>query len=487
MSSNVLSALQPHQVWSIFEGICGVPRPSKHEERIRAWILNFAKENNIEAVTDRTGNIILRKPATASMENRKGVVLQSHMDMVPQKNSDTTHDFMADAIKPRIENGWVKATGTTLGADNAIGLSASLAVLASNDLVHGPLECLITYDEETGMTGAFELEPGLLKGDILINLDSEDHGEIFIGCAGGVNTIATLPYTEEATGENMQGYKLAVKGLLGGHSGLDIHLGRGNANKVMNRLLAGGIKEYGVRIASVNGGSLRNAIPRESFATVAVPAKNIESFQKYVNDFLKMIKNELASTDANVDITAEETEAPAFVMDLATQSKFINAVYACPNGVYGMSADMPGLVETSNNLAIIKTGDKEIYFETLQRSSVESQKEDVMKSVAAAFELAGAKIEHSGDYPGWKPNIHSEILEIMQTVFKTLYASEPKLQAVHAGLECGLLGRVYPHWDMISFGPTIRSPHSPDERVNIESVNEFWNYLVETLKNVPER
>lgn len=487
MSAKVLHALQPQPVWSIFESICNVPRPSKHEEKIREWILNFAKENNIEAFTDKSGNVILRKLATPGMEDRKGIVLQSHMDMVPQKNSDTVHDFLTDPIKPRIEDGWVKATGTTLGADNAIGLSASLAVMAANDIAHGPLECLITHDEETGMTGAFELEPDKLQGDILINLDSEDHGEIFIGCAGGINTIATLPFKEEATDNDMQAYTITVKGLLGGHSGLDIHLGRGNANKVMNRLVWGGLKDFGLRITSVNGGSLRNAIPRESFAVVTVPAEKKNAFLKYINDFAAIIKNELASTDANVSISAEETAMPAHVMDADTQKKFINAVFACPNGVYGMSADMPGLVETSNNLAIIKTENSAIHFETLQRSSVESQKEDVMRAVSAVFELAGATIENSGDYPGWKPNIKSDILKVMQGVYKNIYGTEPKLQAVHAGLECGLLGKVYPHWDMISFGPTIRSPHSPDERVEIESVNEFWKYLVETLKNAPKK
>lgn len=487
MSDYVLNQLQPQQVWTIFESLCRVPRPSKHEQQVREWILNFAVEHKIEALTDRTGNIILRKGATPGMEGLKGVVLQSHMDMVPQKNSDMSHDFLTEPIRPRIEDGWVKATGTTLGADNGIGLCASLAVLAAQDIEHGPLECLITYDEETGMTGAFELETGILQGDILINLDSEDHGEIFIGCAGGVNTIAQLPFEEEATPSTMQAYQLAVKGLLGGHSGLDIHLGRGNANKIMNRLLWKAAETSGLRLSSVQGGSLRNAIPRESFAVVALPSEKTEDFEKLVQEFSNIVKKELASTDPGVTIEASTTSLPEFVIDKDTQARFFNAVFACPNGVYGMSADMPGLVETSNNLAIIKTEEKKIYFETLQRSSVESQKEDVMQSVTAAFELAGATTETTGDYPGWKPDVHSEILQTLLHVFKNRFGSEPKIQAVHAGLECGLLGRVYPNWDMISFGPTIRSPHSPDERVNIESVNEFWNYLLEVLKNIPKK
>lgn len=485
--TRVLGSLKPQEVWSIFEDVCAVPRPSKHEEKIREFILNFAKQHGIESYVDKAGNVILRKPATAGKENLKGVVMQSHMDMVPQKNNDTKHDFLTDPIVPRVVGEWVHATGTTLGSDNGMGLCASLAVMASKTLEHGPLECLITVDEETGMTGAFELEGGVLKGDILLNLDSEDHGEIFIGCAGGENTVAKLNYTSEKPNASDVAFNITVKGLKGGHSGLDINLGRGNANKITNRLLFAASKQFGLRISKVAGGNLRNAIPRESFATVVVPSANKDTFMKYVNEFLSVLKNELQTTDPGIILSAETCSLPDSVMDSASQTKFLGAVYACPNGVFGMSADMIGLVETSNNVAIVKVENGLAQVETLQRSSVESQKIDIANSISSVFELAGFSVERTGSYPGWKPNVHSEILEVMKSVYKKMYSSEPKLQAVHAGLECGLLGSVYPHWDMISFGPTIRSPHSPDERVDIKSVEEFWKYLVETLKNIPKK
>ncbi len=485
--ARVLGSLNPQAVWNIFEDVCNVPRPSKHEEKIREFILNFAKENGVEGFTDKAGNVILRKPATPGNENMKGVVMQSHMDMVPQKNNDTQHDFLTDPIIPRIVEGWVHATGTTLGSDNGIGMCASMAIMASKELQHGPLECLITFDEETGMTGAFELEGGILQGDILLNLDSEDHGEIFIGCAGGENTIAKIKYTPEACAANTSAFSIVIKGLKGGHSGLDINLGRGNSNKIMNRILWNASRNFGLKVASVAGGNLRNAIPREANAVVVLPNDHKDAFAKFVSDFTVTVQKELATTDPGLQITVEPTSMPANVMDAANQTKFLNAVYTCPNGVFGMSADMIGLVETSNNVAIVKVGDGLAQVETLQRSSVESQKEDIAYTIMSGFELAGAEIERTGSYPGWKPNVKSEILETMIGVFKNLYGTEPKLQAVHAGLECGLLGSVYPNWDMISFGPTIRSPHSPDERVDIKSVEDFWNYLVETLKHIPKK
>ncbi|MDD5571830.1 MAG: aminoacyl-histidine dipeptidase, partial [Bacteroidales bacterium] len=482
--AKVLNNLKPQPLWDIFEDICSVPHPSKHEKKLAEFVIDFAKKNGIEATNDQVGNVILRKPATPGKENLKGVIMQSHLDMVPQKNSDVSHDFEKDPIKPRIEGEWIKATGTTLGADNGIGMAASLAVMAAKDIEHGPLECLITVDEETGMTGAFELKPGLLKGDILLNLDSEDHGELFIGCAGGINTAAKLPFKKEPADKSMASFNLVVKGLKGGHSGLDINLGRGNANKIINRILFEGANKYGLRVAEINGGTLRNAIPREAFATVAVPANQKDAFVKFTKEFEKTLKIELATTDKEVVVLLENTNLPDAVMDLQSQQKYLNAVYACPNGVFGMSADMPGLVETSNNLAIVKSENNNVCFETLQRSSIESQKEDVAAAVKSVFTLAGAEVVQSGSYPGWKPNVNSPILSTMKSVYNKLYGDNPKINAVHAGLECGLLGSVYPNLDMISFGPTIRSPHSPDERVNIESVGKFFDYLVETLKNI---
>ncbi|MFA6924240.1 MAG: aminoacyl-histidine dipeptidase [Bacteroidales bacterium] len=485
--AKVLNNLKPQPLWDLFEEICNVPHPSKHEKKLAEFVLDFAKNNGIEAATDQAGNVILRKPATPGKENLKGVIMQSHLDMVPQKNSDIPHDFEKDPIKPRIEGEWVKATGTTLGADNGIGMAASLAVMAAKDIEHGPLECLITVDEETGMTGAFELKPGLFKGDILLNLDSEDHGELFIGCAGGINTSAKLPFKKEPVDKSMTSFKIAVKGLKGGHSGLDINLGRGNANKIINRILFESANKFGLRVAEINGGTLRNAIPREAFATIVLPANQKDAFAKFVKEFEKIVKNELATTDPEVVFLVETTNLPDAVMDLQSQQKFLNAIYACPNGVFGMSADMIGLVETSNNLAIVKSENNAVCIETLQRSSVESQKEDIAAMLKSVFTLAGAEVVQSGSYPGWKPNVNSPILQVMKDVYNKLYGNVPAINAVHAGLECGLLGSVYPNWDMISFGPTIRSPHSPDERVQIESVGKFWNYLVETLKNIPKK
>ena len=485
--TRVLGSLNPQEVWSIFEDVCAVPRPSKHEEKIREFILNFAKQHNIESYVDKAGNVILRKPATPGNENMKGIVMQSHMDMVPQKNNDTKHDFLTDPIVPRVVGEWVHATGTTLGSDNGIGMCASMAIMAAKNLQHGPLECLITIDEETGMTGAFELEGGILKGDILLNLDSEDHGEIFIGCAGGENTVAKLNYKQETPDANSMAFTIAVKGLKGGHSGLDINTGRGNANKITNRILWNASKEFGLRVSTISGGNLRNAIPREANSLVTIPNDKKDAFLKFVKDFTVTIQKELATTDPGLIISVETTTLPSSVMDSANQHKLLNAVYTCPNGVWGMSADMIGLVETSDNVAIVKVENGVAQVETLQRSSVESQKEDVANAIACSFESNGFSVERTGSYPGWKPNVHSDILKTMISVYKNLYGAEPKLQAVHAGLECGLLGSVYPNWDMISFGPTIRSPHSPDERVDIKSVENFWNYLVETLKSIPKK
>jgi len=483
--NNILSNLKPALLWQIFEEMCNIPHPSKHEGKITEYVLNFAKKHNIESHVDEVGNVILRKPATPGMESRKGVILQGHLDMVPQKNTDTQHDFLTDPIKPYIDGEWVKAKGTTLGADNGIGVAAALAVMADNSIQHGPVEALLTIDEETGMTGAFGLKPGLFNGSILINLDSEDEGELYVGCAGGIDTTATLKYKEEPVQLGDVAYKLELKGLKGGHSGMDIVLGRGNSNKLLFRYLLHATKKHGLRLSSVDGGSLRNAIPRESFAVVTLPSDKEITFLECIKKYEDIFKNELSSTEPNLVFNAVKTELPAFVMDKESQDKLILSVYGCPNGVIRMSADMENLVETSLNLAIVKSENKQAKVICLLRSSVDSAKEDLSIMVESVFKLAGAEVLHEGSYPGWKPNMNSAILNVCKEIYHKLYGKTPDVKAIHAGLECGLLGGVYPNWDMISFGPTIRSPHSPDEIVNIETVNKFWIYLVEVLKNIP--
>lgn len=486
-TKQILHSLKPQPLWDIFENMCAIPRPSKHEEKIQKWVLAFAKTHNLEAIQDKAGNIIVKKPATKGMENLKGVVLQGHLDMVPQKNNDTKHDFVTDPIRPQIDGEWVKATGTTLGSDNGIGVAAALALLSSTTISHGPLEALFTFDEETGMTGAIELEPKLIQADILINLDSEDDGELFIGCAGGIDTVAELNYNTIKTPNAFIGLKISITGLKGGHSGVEIHLGRGNSNKIMNRLLWLAQKEFNFAIHELNGGTLRNAIPREATAIIAIDPSQKDSFIKFTNQFLKTVQSELSATDPNVNITTTDIVTPENVIEKSTQEKFLNSIYACPNGVFRMSADFPGLVETSNNLAIINMKNGLIKIETLQRSSIDTQKDDIKDSVASSFLLMGANVKHSGSYPGWKPNPKSEILDIVKSVFKSMRGHDPKVLAIHAGLECGLLGTKYPNWDMISFGPTIRGAHSPDEKVNIKAVEFFWDFLLEVLKHVPKK
>jgi len=481
-----LSKLYPAKMWEIFANICAIPHPSKHEEKILAWLKNWADENKIEYAQDETGNIILRKPATKGFENRVPVVMQGHIDMVPQANSDSTHNFITDPILPRIcDDGWVRATGTTLGADNGMGCAAAMAILTDKNIEHGPIEVLVTVDEETGMTGAFGLKPGFIKGEILMNLDSEDEGELYVGCAGGMDATFELDYNIKLTPENMTGYEIAVTGLKGGHSGMDIVLGRANANKVLMRLLKNAIEQCEIRIAEINGGSLRNAIPREAFAIVAVPEKNVAEFEKLMKTFAETIAKEFAATEPNFAFALKHIDTPKEVMGTECQVKAVNLVLAIPNGVMRMSDSMPGLVETSTNLAIVKTEKGLVTVANLMRSSVDSAKEAVAEKMRAIAQLAGARIELTGGYPGWKPNLESPILKTMLKVYENKFGKTPEIKAIHAGLECGLFGASYPHWDMISFGPTIRSPHSPDERVNIESVGKFWDFLVETLKNVP--
>lgn len=478
--------LEPKGLWKHFDKICSIPHPSKHEEKIVAALVEFAKANNIEHKVDETGNVIMRKPASKGMENCKGVILQAHVDMVPQKNNDTKHDFEKDPILPRINGEWVCATGTTLGADNGIGAAAALAVLEDKELVHGPIEALFTIDEETGMTGAFGLKAGELKGDILLNLDSETEGELYVGCAGGVDATIRFDFKKEAMPAGYQALTLSVKGMKGGHSGMDIILGRGNANKTLFRVLKA-LEKLDCRLGEINGGSLRNAIPREAFCTIAIPTAKLSEAKAEVKNLESIVKNELSAVEPDVTISLEETCSCSFLIDQDTARRVIRTVYACPNGIYRMSDSMENLVETSSNLAIVKTEGEQVVACALLRSSVDTAKADFAEMMASVVELAGGKIEFTGGYPGWKPNMHSPILETMTATYKKLFGRTPKVMAIHAGLECGLLGGVYKNWDMISFGPTIKHPHSPDEKVNINSVKLFWDYLTETLKNVPTK
>jgi len=484
MSNEILS-LEPKRLWKHFHSLTLIPRPSKKEERIREFIYKFGMDLRLETILDEVGNVIIRKPATPGMENRKGVILQGHLDMVPQKNSDKVHDFEHDPIETIIDGEWVRANGTTLGADNGMGVAAAMAVLESTDLQHGPIEALFTADEETGMTGANGLKPGLLKGDILLNMDSEDEGELYIGCAGGTNGSITFSYNEVPLTGDHTGYRISVTGLKGGHSGVDIHLGRGNANKIMNRILYHGFIKHGLQVAVIEGGSLRNAIPRESFALVAVPSGNAGAFLACLAKISDKIRRELSAVEPDLKIEAVPETRPEKVIESGVLLRCMNAIYACPNGVVRMSNEMEGLVETSNNLAIVKAEKGSIGIMNLLRSSVDSAKDDLQQTIQCLFDLAGAASVFDGSYPGWKPNPASPILKTMQEIYHGKFGKIPEIKAIHAGLECGILGGAYPGWDMISFGPTIRYPHSPDEKVNIATAQKFWDFLVETLKHIP--
>ncbi len=485
--SNEIIKLQPNEVWANFYELTQIPRPSHHEEQIRSFMVNFGKSLGLETIQDEAGNVIIRKPATPGMENRKGVILQGHLDMVPQKNSDKAHDFTNDPIETFIDGEWVKANGTTLGADNGIGVASAMSILASNNIPHGPLEALFTATEETGMDGAIGLKPGVLNGSILINMDSEDEGELYVGCAGGEDAYAELSFTEVSVPAESIAFKLNVTGLKGGHSGMDINLGRGNANKIFFRVLKEASKVCGARLASINGGSLRNAIPREAFGVITVHYATADKLVGLVAGLTNVIKRELSVTEPTLKIELAKTEMPANLIDERTQINLTHAIVAAPNGVIRMSDSMIGLVETSTNLAIVKSDNaaKTISIACLMRSSVDSAKAELGSRMESVFTLAGAKVTLTGGYPGWKPNMESPILKTMQQVYQAKYGRIPEIKAIHAGLECGILGGKYPNWDMISFGPTIRFPHSPDEKVNIESVVKFWDFLVETLKNIP--
>ncbi len=482
-----ITELKPAELWKHFYSLTQIPRPSKKEEQVIKFMKDFGEGLGLETVVDEVGNVIIKKPATAGYENRKGVVLQGHLDMVPQKNSDKDHDFEKDPIEAYVDGEWVTANGTTLGADNGMGVAASMAVLASKDIKHGPIECLFTIDEETGMTGAFGLKPGMLDGDILMNLDSEDEGELYVGCAGGTNANMQFSYKEEAVPAGHVALKLSVTGLKGGHSGVDIALYRGNSNKLLNRSLWYGLRNHGMRISSIDGGSLRNAIPRESTAVVTVPADEKATVLEWVTRLEDIFKAEYGSVEPELSFKAEEVDLPATVIDEETALAVVKGVYAVPNGVIRMSTDMEGLVETSTNLAVVKSNDGLVEVLCLLRSSVDTAMDDLKNQFLAVFEPLKAQVVFEGEYPGWKPDMDSPILKTMQEIYNNKYGKIPEIKAIHAGLECGLLGGVYPNWDMISFGPTIRFPHSPDEKVNIGTVQKFWDFLVETLENVPEK
>lgn len=485
--TNTILQLSPPEVWRNFHLLTQIPRPSGSEEKIREFVADFGTRLGLESVVDEVGNVIIRKPASPGMENRRGVILQSHLDMVPQKNLDKLHDFATDPIETVLDGDWVRANGTTLGADNGIGVAAAMAVLESRELQHGPLEALFTSNEESGMTGAFGLKPGWLRGEILLNLDSEDEGELFVGCAGGSNGRVSFVCCEEALQGDWKGFMVKVTGLRGGHSGLDIHLGRGNANKIMNRILYYGHLHYGLRLASIDGGSLRNAIPRESFALVALPGSMVDSFLSTLPVITATIQEELSVVEPTLTIEAVPASLPESVLEESVVVRLMRALYGCPNGVVRMSSDMAGLVETSNNLAMVHSGKGVITVEMLLRSSVDSAKADLEVMIKSLFDLAGAETLFDGRYPGWKPDPASSILKIMQELYHKKFGTIAQTRAVHAGLECGILGRTYPDWEMISFGPTIRFPHSPDEKVNIPSVQKFWEFLVATLRSISVR
>lgn len=478
--------LEPLALWNHFADLNAVPRASKKEERVIAFMKKFGEDLGLETIVDEVGNVIIKKPATPGMENRKAIVMQSHLDMVHQKNNDTIFDFDTQGIEMFVDEDWVKAKGTTLGADNGIGVATIMAVLASKEIQHPALEALFTIDEETGMTGAMGLKGGLLEGEILLNLDTEEDDEIDIGCAGGVDVTARAEYDEEDTPEGTVAYKITVKGLKGGHSGMDIHKGLGNANKIMNRLLFNGFESFGLQIATLNGGSLRNAIPRESVAEVIIAQVYDEAFVFDMQQIVKEIKSEYATTEPQLEIVFEKKDIlPSKVMPPSAQHYLVRALYTAHNGVYKMSADFEDLVETSNNIAKVVVGDGKVQIQCLTRSSVESSKFDLANSLRSAFELMGCEVEFSGSYPGWTPNPHSSILPVLANLYEKMNGTKPNVVACHAGLECGILGTNYPKMEMISFGPTIRGAHSPEERVSISSVQKYWKFVLEILQNIP--
>lgn len=486
-----LAHLKPSSLWQIFEKICSIPHPSKHEQKISLWIQSWAKELGLSVKEDAVGNLIIKKPATAGMENKKGVILQAHMDMVPQKNSDTEHDFLVDPIKPYIvteaDGDWVTAEGTTLGADNGVGLSSALAVLASNDIPHGPLEVLVTIDEEAGMTGAFGLEAGWLEGDLLINTDSEQEGEVYMGCAGGIDGEATFAITNEDAPADVESFNLSISGLKGGHSGVDIHTGRANANKLLVRFLLEASNEFDLRLTELNGGSLRNAIPREADASFVIKATQVEALKAKLAEYLATIRQSLGSVETDIEMLLISPETFDECWTIDTQNIILRALNACPNGVLRMSDDIEGIVETSLNLGVMRSKGNRFVAMTLIRSLHDDGRLDAQTTVQSVFELANADIKFSGAYPGWKPDTSSALMQTVRDTYQSLFNKIPEIMVIHAGLECGLFKTAYPHWDMVSFGPTIKFPHSPDEKIQIATVEQYWQLLVAVLANIPEK
>jgi dipeptidase D len=484
--NEAIRKLEPTVMWNNFADLNAVPRPSKKEERVIAFVKAFGEKLNLPTIVDEVGNVIIKKPATKGMEDRVTVVLQSHLDMVHQKNASTNFDFNAQGIEMLVDGDWVKANGTTLGADNGIGVASIMALLESTTIPHPALEALFTIDEETGMTGAMALKGGLLDGGIMLNLDTEDDDELTIGCAGGIDVTATGKYATEAS-KNDKAFRVTIKGLTGGHSGMDIHRGRGNANKLMNRLLFNLSKDLDIEISSIDGGSLRNAIPRESVCILTVSEKNKEALKKQIQNFETIIKAEHNTTDPKLVITIEDAEKPSQIFSKDFQYKLLRSIYACPYGIYRMSPDIAGLVQTSNNVARVIVKDGTYQIQCLTRSSVDSEKTDLQNAITSAFELLGAEITAAGSYPGWTPNPSAPIVKLMSDLYKERFKQDAKVSACHAGLECGILGTNYPDMQMISFGPNIRGAHSPDETVQISSVQKYWGFLLETLVRIPKK
>ena len=481
---SVFQGLQPSAVWEYFEEICQVPRPSKKEGKIMAFLLDWAKKHDLEACRDEAGNVLIKKPAAPGRENAPTVVLQAHMDMVCEKNSDTAHDFDKDPIRPYVDGEWVRAKGTTLGADDGIGMAAMMAVLTSKDIAHGPVECLFTVDEETGLTGAFALRPGFVSGNILLNLDSEDEGEMFIGCAGGIDTVVRMKYETESAPCDAFALKVQVKGLQGGHSGDDINKGRGNAIKILNRFLWDLNAKYGIRLALLEGGNLRNAIAREAWAVCVIDGNHKEDARVAFNVYMAEMENVWRVTEPGLQLSLESADTPSLVLTKKDTDALLNALYACPHGVFSMSYRMPGLVETSTNLAAVRfEKENTVLITTSQRSDVDSEKMNIANMVEAVVKMAGAEVEHSEGYPGWAPNPDSPVVKVAVESYKRLFGKAPVVRSIHAGLECGLFLEKYPKMDMVSFGPTLRGVHSPDEKVNIKTVEMWWSHLVDMLEH----